>query len=254
MKKRKPFEGAAQIARYNARFYLAAPPACAALLALARNRALPRWVRMLLCAGAVMAAWWTLASLLVSHWVYDRSTLYRWDWIEEMLERAPVRWAHLHCGLDESSSSLRELFPQSEGEVLDFYDGTTMSEPSIALARRQQQGMPGAALGTPIDFCNFPQTDNCYDTIFLFFSAHEIRDADLRLQFFGELHRVLQCGGRVLLVEHTRDFANFVAYGPGFFHFWPRSEWRRLARDGGFRILREEAITPFVRVWLLEKP
>lgn len=254
MKERKPFEGAAQIARYNARFYLTAPPACAALLALASKRALPRWVRVLLRAGAVMAAWWTLASLLVSHWVYDRSPLYRWDWIEEMLERAPVRWANLHCGLDESSSSLRELFPQSEGEVLDFYDEATMSEPSIALARREQEGMPDAELSTPIDFRNFPQVDNCYDTIFLIFSAHEIRDADLRLQFFRELHRVLQSGGRILLVEHTRDFANFVAFGPGFFHFWPRSEWRRLARDSGFLILREEAMTPFLRVWLLEKP
>ena len=253
MKKRAPFQGVRQIARYNARFYLAAPFVCAALFSIAKNRAMPRKARVLLNAGGALSAWWTVSSLLVSHWVYDRSPLYRWRWIEKFLGRVPKRWANLHCGLDESSSALRELFPDSNGESLDFFDPNFMSEPAIAIARREQKSIATDDAAASIDFRKFPHSDNCLDTIFLIFSAHEIRDAKLRAHFFREIHRVLQSGGRVLLVEHPRNFANFAAFGPGFFHFYSRAHWRNLARETGFAILQEDAITPFVRLWLLTK-
>ena len=128
-----------------------------------------------------------------------------------------------------------------------------MSEPAIQVARRMETTKENFVAATPVNLRTLPQSDNCLDCIFLFFSAHEIRDADLRLQFFQELHRVLRVGGRVLLAEHPRDAMNFMAFGPGFFHFWPRAQWRKLARTSGFQISREFAITPFVRVWLLEK-
>ena len=139
MKKRAPFQGVRQIARYNARFYLVASLVCATLFSIARNRALPRKAGVLLNAGSVLGAWWTVSSLLVSHWVYDCSPLYHWHWIEKFLGRVPERWANLHCGLDESSSALRELFPDSNGESLDFFDPRFMSEPAIAIARREQK-------------------------------------------------------------------------------------------------------------------
>lgn len=253
MKERAPFQGVRQIARYNARFYLAAPLVCAAFFSIGKNRALPRQAGVLLNTGGALSAWWTFSSLLVSHWVYDRSPLYHWRWIEFFLGRAPQRWANLHCGLDESSSALRELFPDSSGESLDFFDPNFMSEPAIAIARRQQKSIADGDMAASINFRKFPQCNNCFDTIFLIFSAHEIRDAKLRATFFKEVHRVLQSGGRVLLVEHPRDLANFAAFGPGFFHFYSRAHWRNLARETGFAILREDAITPFVRVWLLAK-
>ena len=254
MKERSRYQGVRQIARYNARFYVAAPLACGALISLAKNRALPKKARMLLGAGGALSAWWTLSSLLVSHWVYDCSPLYRWRWIENFLGRAPRRWANLHCGLDESSAALRELFPHSEGESLDFFDEKIMREPSIAIARRLQNLHEPGAPDTSINFQKFLHYDNCFDTIFLIFSAHEIRVAKMRLQFFKEIHRVLCSQGRILLVEHPRDLANFAAFGPGFLHFYGRAQWRSLARESGFEIIKEKTITPFVRVWLLEKP
>lgn len=253
MKKRAPFQGVRQIARYNARFYLAAPLVCIALFSMAKNRVVPRKAGVLLNAGGAFSAWWTISSLLVSHWVYDRSPLYEWRWIEFFLGHTPKCWANLHCGLDESSPALRELFSESSAESLDFFDPNFMSEPAIAIARREQKFIAADDSDVSINFRKFPHCDNCLDTIFLIFSAHEIRDAKLRVQFFKEIHRVLQSGGRVLLVEHPRDFANFVAFGPGFFHFYSRTHWRNLARETGFAILREDTLTPFVRVWLLTK-
>ncbi len=42
-------------------------------------------------------------------------------------------------------------------------------------------------------------------------------------KFFNEIHRILKKKRPVFLVEHMRDTANFLAFGPGFFHFYPRS-------------------------------
>jgi SAM-dependent methyltransferase len=252
MNKRGRFDGVLQIVRYNARFYATAPIICAALGTIVGMKRCPRALRVLSASGGVLTAWWTVASLLVSYWVYDRSPLYRWQWLHEVLPEAPERWLNLHCGLDESSAALRELFPQAEGTTLDFFDATIMSEPSIRIAR-ELQAAKQCEPALPADLRALPCSNACFDTVFLFFSAHEIRDADWRLQFFREVSRVLCSGGRVLLVEHPRDAANFLGFGPGFFHFWPRREWRRLAEESGLRIGDELAITPFVRAWILEK-
>jgi ubiquinone/menaquinone biosynthesis C-methylase UbiE len=97
-----------------------------------------------------------------------------------------------------------------------------------------------------------PFEDHELDAVFLIFAAHEIRTPALRLQLFQELQRVLKPGGRALVVEHLRDLANFLAFGPGFFHFHPRREWLRLAREAGLTSRREFRFTPFVGVFLFE--
>ena len=53
----------------------------------------------------------------------------------------------------------------------------------------------------------------------------------------------------MILVEHGRDVANFLAFGPGFMHFFAPSEWRRTASEAGLNLVGETRITPFVRVY-----
>ena len=64
---------------------------------------------------------------------------------------------------------------------------------------------------------------------------------------------VIVRSGRVILAEHSRNVANFLAFGPGFLHFLPYSEWLRLGRTANLRVVREGRITPFVRYLVLEK-
>jgi ubiquinone/menaquinone biosynthesis C-methylase UbiE len=91
------------------------------------------------------------------------------------------------------------------------------------------------------------------DAVFLIFAAHEIRSAKSRREFFAEMRRVLAPSGRIVLVEHLRDWRNFAAFGPGCFHFQSRQAWLRAANKTGFSVTAEFGVTPFVRIFTLKK-
>jgi len=74
-----------------------------------------------------------------------------------------------------------------------------------------------------------------------------------REAFFDELRRSLRPGGKVLIVEHLRDFVNFLAFGPGYLHFVARREWPRLASHANLAIASETRITPWVMALTLER-
>jgi hypothetical protein len=121
-----------------------------------------------------------------------------------------------------------------------------MTEPAIARARHQKPVAPGV----PARSDALPVDNGWADAVFLLMTAHEIRAPAKREQFFRELARILSVGGKVVVVEHLRDWANAAAFGPGVFHFLPRGEWLRLAAVAGLEVEREQRFTPFVRVFV----
>src|SRR5207245_5552378 len=129
------YQGMEQILRYNLPMYVGA--AAAAVVAAAGARWLPVAppVSAALLAFAAAVVLGSASSLLVSHYVYDRSELFRWDWLFVRVP-APASWTVVHAGLDEVSPALRERFPGARGDVLDIYDPRQMTEPAIARARR----------------------------------------------------------------------------------------------------------------------
>lgn len=247
---RGKWHGVRQIIRFNWRFYLAGAVALTVgALGLLLIKVSPLWESIgLLCLG--VAAFWMGMSLVASHWVYDRSIICKWTWIADHLPRTPRRWANIHAGLDESSAALKELFPGTRGEILDIFDPREMTEASIAEARRHSENESSSIRA---DLRELPLANEEYDALFLLFAAHEIRHTEVRLRFFSELKRALKPGGRILIVEHLRDWKNFIAYGPGCFHFQSRSTWHHAATQTGLTIEEEFAITPFVRIFVLSK-
>lgn len=247
---RGKYAGVLSIVRYNWHFYAASLCVLLAIAALLWFRLLPRpWVAILILAAS-LTAFWSLCSLFVSYYVYDYISVTEWKWIPGVLSFPPRQWANIHAGLDDSTPLLKQLFPNTRYVVIDIYDSAELTEVSIARARRLQPP-PEPPVSASLDALPLPDQDR--DTLFVLFAAHEIRQAARRAAFFREAVRVLGDSGQLLLVEHLRDWTNFLAFGPGFLHFHSRYEWIRLAHNAGLTMERENRVTPFVRSFLLRK-
>ncbi len=244
---RGQFDGVLQIVRYNWTLYGVAVLVSTLVVFLVDVVHPPAALAGLLMLGALAAVFWLALSLAVSHYVYDRSDLYRWEWIRERVAPSPRHVVNIHAGLDETSLALQEMYPAAEVTILDVYDPAEMPEPSIARARREA----GSTLASvKADFRRLPLETASADLVTVIFVAHELRRGASRETFFREAWRVLPPGGRLLLVEHLRDGWNLAAFGPGAFHFFPRHEWLRVAGATGFQLDEEFSRTIFVRAFV----
>src|SRR5258706_1391223 len=120
---RRPFQGLLQILRFKWPYYATSITGLVLAAAVLSLGTLLRSVVTLGWAVWLVVAWWTIASLAASHVIYDRSPLMKWRWVAGLLPERPLRWANIHSGLDESTLALRSLFRESNGVVLDIFDG-----------------------------------------------------------------------------------------------------------------------------------
>ncbi|MGH7243858.1 MAG: hypothetical protein ACREJD_10610 [Phycisphaerales bacterium] len=206
---------------------------------------MPRWLMATLITGAAIAMWWILGSLIISHWIYDRSSLYRWNWIPRFIGSDIGRWINVHAGLDESTLAIRAAVRSDPIAVLDIFDPSEMTEPSIARARRD-----GIVPWPPVVWrgTDVPLEFEKIDVAFAVFCLHEIRKDEARSVLMRSLTSCLRSGGKIVVVEHMRDLANFAAFGPGFMHFLPMRRWKQTFDHAGLILEKHERITPFVRV------
>lgn len=194
-------------------------------------------------AAASVAAYFALASLVASYIVYDRSGITRWECLRDVIPANAKRIANVNAGFDDTSDAIRALFPDADVVTYVFRE-TGKPEPSIVRARRLQPTQAAGELDVP------PRS---LDAILLLLAAHEMRERSERERFFRLAAESLGGGGRIILVEHLRDLANALAYGPGVFHFYPASEWRSLAAVSGLTMAGELRLTPFVRGFVLAR-
>ncbi len=254
---RHPLEGVFNVFYFNWPKYIVAGILCYVFIVLWMMQA-NTTLKPLLLGLALLLFFWTLVSLLVSFVIYDMSGLYKYNWLLRTFKAAPANVLNLHAGFDESSQALQILFPNASHQVFDFYSGITNAEPSIEKARASSESKNKDGDSTEIEpvsvsLSGWSLPDQSQDLVLLFMSAHEVRQSEDRERFFSEIHRVLRNSGQCILVEHQRDVANFLAFGPGFLHFHPRGEWLRLTKKCGFTVKEEKLITPFVRVFYLCK-
>lgn len=244
---RKPLQGTYNIIRFNWHLYLLSIGLMLGLymLTLLAGPVLGLFIQSLLWLIVLS----TVVSLAVSFYVYDVSSLYRLEWLKEFgKERMLI--VNIHAGFDETSTLLKRRFEASDLTVLDFYDPEKHTEASIRRARKAYPPFPHTQR---VQATNLPLTEDTADIVFVFFSAHEIRDSVERTAFFTELHRILKPGGRIVVTEHLRDVPNFLAYTIGFLHFYSKPVWHKVFRLSKLRVQKEFKVTPFVSSFVLIK-
>ena len=244
---RRRLEGTRQILRLNWSQYVAGAAVLTAAVTAAAWSGTHPLPRLAALAAAALTGWLLLASVSASWWIYDRSDLYAWTWVLDGLPAPPGRWAVLHAGFDEAGPGLGALLDGPPVAVLDVGRFLPRWTASLRRARRRAPGPPDQAARVDA----LPLADGAVDTAFVIFAAHELRRCSDRASLFAELARVLGPGGAVVLVEHPRDLANVLVFGPGAWHFHPRGEWLRRAAEAGFSVRAELARTPFVKGWVL---
>ncbi len=245
---RSAFQGVSNIVRFNWHFFVSAGGVMALLLL--GSRWLPVYwqpLAYLLSAGIALS---TLVSLAVSYYVYDWSALYQFNWLRTLHLPPKSNIVNVHAGFDETSALLSTLAPDAQLTVLDFYDPAQHTEVSIKRARKAYPPFPGtqSVVSTAL-----PVADASVDAVFGIFAVHEIRDAAERKAFFAEMTRILKPNGQLIIVEHLRDWPNFLAYNIGFLHFYPKSLWTQVFTQSKLTLTQQIRQTPFVSVFILRK-
>ena len=242
---RKPYQGVLNILRFNWHFY--ALSIGLVLLFLILTIVYQRWQSYTWIAF-ISVLWLNFVSLCISYYVYDTSSLYEFDWLK--ITQKESRIVNINAGFDETSDILSKRFSGSELIVLDFYDPSIHTEVSIKRARRAYPIFPGTK---KVESTNLNMKKNSADWIFVILSALEIRNKRERIQFFKELNRLVKPNGQVVIIEHLRDTANFLAYNIGFLHFYSKSNWLEVFNLAELKVQNEIKITPFISTFILEK-
>lgn len=186
--------------------------------------------------------------LIVSAYVYDFSGYYNFDWLKNyaLNESENKHILNINAGFDETSFIIQNHFPEANLKVFDFYNPKQHTEPAIVRARKVSLVFPNTQV---IKTNHIPLEDKSIDIIFLLSAAHEIRLPEEKIQFLKECYRICKPNGKVIMVEHLRDFPNFLAFSIGFTHFFSKVVWKKSFESAGFISFEETKFTPFMSVF-----
>jgi ubiquinone/menaquinone biosynthesis C-methylase UbiE len=243
--KRKKFQGVLNILSFNRHFYVLGLGVLAILFA---SRWIIEWPDILFGSVILAFLYGLIMPLLVSAYVYDFSGYYDLHWMKDLTgdDGSVEQIVNINAGFDETSFLIEKRFPNAELRVFDFYNARQHTEPAIKRARKVSLVYPNTQT---IPSNSIPLKDKSADIVFLLSAAHEIRSQEEKVQFLKECYRLCKQGGKVVMVEHLRDFPNFLAFSVGFTHFFSRSTWKNAFERAGFTRFQETKFTPFMSVF-----
>ena len=242
---RKKFQGVINILSFNRHFYIIG---IGVLALITISWLLQDWSNCVYWIILLAFIYGLITPLIVSAYVYDFSGYYNFKWLKDcsIKDAATTKILNINAGFDETSFIIKNYFPKSNLNVFDFYNAEKHTEPAIIRARKVSLNYPNTQ---QIETSNLPLKDNSVDAIFLLSAAHEIRANDEKVKFLKECNRVCKPTGKVIMVEHLRDFPNFLAFSVGFTHFFSKSVWKNAFTKANFSYFSEIKFTPFMSIF-----
>jgi ubiquinone/menaquinone biosynthesis C-methylase UbiE len=244
-KKRTRFQGVLNILSFNRHFYVFG---LAALALLFISHSIMKWPDAIFYIIVAAFLYGLVMPLLISAYVYDFSGYYDLHWMKKLVEEYGQAnlIVNINAGFDETSFILKEKFPHSDLKAFDFYNAKQHTEMAIVRARKVSLVYPDTQQ-IPSDA--IPAKDHSADLVFLLSAAHEIRSHEEKIRFLKECRRLCKPAGKVVMVEHLRDFPNFLAFSVGFTHFFSRGVWKNAFDRAGFATFKETKFTPFMSIF-----
>ena len=243
--KRKKFQGVLNILSFNRHFYIYGLGILALIIA---SHILYNWSTFLFCIIVSAFIYGLIMPLIVSAYVYDFSGYYNFNWLKKLniKDSNTKQLININAGFDETSFIIKSHFPKSDLKVFDFYNAEQHTEPAIIRARKVSLVYPETQ---QIKSDIIPLKDKSADIIFLLSTAHEMRSHQEKVIFLKECHRLCKPNGQIIMVEHLRDFPNFLAFSIGFTHFFSKNTWKKAFTSAGFKTFKEAKFTPFMSVF-----
>ncbi len=245
---RKPFQGVLNVVRFNWHFYVIA--FLFTLFLFTCTMICANNLKFILVLTSFLILIPTIISLFVTYYIYDYSKIYDLEFVNNLKIKPKTKLVNINAGFDEFSFIILDKFKNEKLNVFDFYNPEKHTEISIERARKTTQIYPNTI---QINTSKIHLEDNSVDFVFLLFAAHEIRNSAERITFFKQINLKLKPNGKVIVLEHLRDFPNFLAYTIGFFHFISKNEWTKTFHNSNFEIENEIKITPFLSLFTLQK-
>jgi len=223
--KRKKFQGVLNILSFNRHFYVYGFIALAVIITIFL---IFNWSNLLLGILVLGFLYGLLMPLVVSAYVYDFSGYYDFKWLNKLnlTDSVNTKILNINAGFDETSFIIKNHFPKSDLQVFDFYNEEKHTEPAIIRARKVSLVYP-----------------NTQEIISNSFSQKE------KIEFLKECHRVCKSDANIVMIEHLRDFPNFMAFTIGFTHFFSKRTWRNAFKSAGFKTFTEQKFTPFMSIF-----
>lgn len=242
---RRKFQGVLNILSFNRHFYVLGLTALTLIIGSQFLFNCPAGLFWVIISAVIYGL---LIPLIVSAYVYDYSGFYQFNWLKKLniTDTKDTFHLNINAGFDETSYLIKQVLPQSELQVYDFYNAKQHTEPAIIRARKVSLTYPNTQ---QISSGFIPLNDQSVDTIFLLSALHEIRKHSEKVQFLKECHRVCKPTGKVIMVEHLRDFPNFLAFTIGFTHFFSKNTWKKAFSEAGFTSFQETKFTPFMSIF-----
>ncbi|MBU2940288.1 methyltransferase domain-containing protein [Lacinutrix sp. C3R15] len=243
--KRRKFQGVLNILSFNRHFYVFG---LIALTLIIISYIIFSWPNLLFWIVILAFLYGLIMPLIVSAYVYDFSGYYDFKWLKNfnLTDSEDKQVLNINAGFDETSFIIKNYFPKSDLKVFDFYNAKQHTEPAIIRARKVSLVYPNTQ---QIISNTIPLKDNSVDLIFLLSALHEIRSQNEKIQFLKECHRVCKSNANVIMIEHLRDFPNFLAFSVGFTHFFSKRTWRNAFKEARFTTFTEQKFTPFMSIF-----
>lgn len=242
---RKPFQGVLNILSFNRHFYVFGIGLLGILIMFYFFFGWPQIVLWLIIAAFLYGL---IMPLVISAYVYDFSGFYSFQWLNDLIsDHHNIQLiVNINAGFDETSFLIKNKFSESDLKVFDFYNDKQHTESAIKRARKVSLVYPDTRR---ISSDSIPLKEKTTDIIFLLSAVHEMRSQKEKIQFLKECCRLCKTDGQVIMVEHLRDFPNFLAFSIGFTHFFSKAIWQNAFKQAGFSSVKETKFTPFMSIF-----